>query len=40
MSPSIKAIHEQVADIPVIIAHLKRMRVAELLNKHFPANGN
>jgi len=40
MTPNIKATHEQVADIPVIIAHLKRMRVAELLDKHFPTNGN
>lgn len=40
MSPKIKATHEQVADIPVIIAQLKKMRVAELLDKHFPTNGN
>lgn len=40
MVPNIKATHEQVADIPVIIAHLKRMRVAELLDEHFPTNGN
>jgi transposase len=40
MTPNIKATHEQVADIPVILAHLKRMRVAELLDKHLPTNGN
>lgn len=40
MIPNIKATHEQVADIPVIIAHLKKMRVAELLDEHFPTNGN
>jgi transposase len=40
MVPNIKATHEQVADIPVIIAYLKKMRVAELLDKHFPTNGN
>src|SRR5881296_1568445 len=40
MSTKITAIHERVDDIPVIIAQLKRMRVAELLDKHFPTNGN
>jgi transposase len=40
MIPNIKATYEQVADIPVIIAHLKKMRVAELLDEHFPTNGN
>jgi hypothetical protein len=28
------------ACIPVITAYLKQMRVAELLDKHFPTNGN
>jgi transposase len=32
--------HEQTADIPIIIAYLRQMRVAELLDKHFPTNGN
>src|SRR5436309_9038019 len=27
-------------DIPVIIAQLKKMRVAALLDHHFPTNGN
>jgi transposase len=40
MSTKITAIHERVDDIPTIIAHLKKMRVAELLDKHFPTNGN
>src|SRR5882724_8821341 len=40
MSTKITAIHERVDDIPTIIAHLKKIRVAELLDKHFPTNGN
>jgi transposase len=40
MSQKITATHERVDDIPAIIAHLKKMRVAELLDKHFPTNGN
>jgi len=40
MSPKITATHERVDDIPAIIAHLKKMRVAELLDHHFPTNGN
>jgi transposase len=40
MSEKITATHERVDDIPVIIAHLKKMRVAELLDTHFPTNGN
>jgi transposase len=40
MSQKITATHERVDDIPAIIAHLKNMRVAELLDKHFPTNGN
>ena len=40
MSTKITATHERVDDIPVIIAQLKHMRVAELLDKHFPTNGN
>ena len=40
MSPKITATHERVDDIPAIIAHLKKMRVAELLDQHFPTNGN
>lgn len=40
MSEKITATHERVDDIPVIIGQLKKMRVAELLDKHFPTNGN
>lgn len=40
MSKKITAIHERVDDIPAIIAHLKKMRVAELLDTHFLPNGN
>src|SRR5215813_8394305 len=40
MSTKITATHERVDDIPVIIAQLTHMRVAELLDKHFPTNGN
>src|SRR5882672_772356 len=40
MSKQITATHERVDDIPAIIAHLKNMRVAELLDNHFPLNGN
>jgi transposase len=40
MSHKITATHARVDDIPAIIAHLKKMRVAELLDTHFPTNGN
>src|SRR5512133_2254644 len=40
MSQKIIATHERVDDIPAIIAHLKKMRVADLLDTHFPTNGN
>lgn len=40
MSIQIVATHERVDDIPAIIVHLKKMRVAELLDKHFQPNGN
>lgn len=40
MAPKITAIHERVDDIPVIIALLFKLRVAELIDKHFPTNGN
>jgi transposase len=40
MSPKITATHERVDDIPAIIAHLKKMHVAEGLDTHFPTNGN
>ena len=40
MSKKITATHERVDDIPAIIAHLKKMRVAELLDNHFLPNGH
>src|ERR671931_288698 len=40
MSKKITATHERVDAIPAIIAHLKKMRVAECLDTHFPTNGN
>lgn len=40
MSKKVIAIHERVDDIPIIIAQLQKMRVARLIDKHFPTNGN
>jgi hypothetical protein len=40
MSKKITATHERVDDRPTIIVHLKKMRVAELLDKHFPTHGH
>ena len=40
MSKQITVTHERTDDIPVIIAFLLKMRVAELIDKHFPTNGN
>ena len=40
MSTKITITHERVDDIPAIIAHLKKMHVADLLDNHFPSNGN
>jgi len=40
MGKKITATHEQVDDIPAILTQLKNMRVAALLDKHFPTNGN
>jgi transposase len=40
MSEQFTATHERVDDIPVIIAFLLQMRVAELIDKCFPTNGN
>jgi hypothetical protein len=31
---------ERVDDIPLLLAHMQRMKLAELLDKHFPTNGN
>src|SRR5262245_227433 len=33
-------IHERVDDLPILIAILFKKRVAELIDKHFPTNGN
>lgn len=40
MNTKIKVIHEQVDDIPVVMALLVKLRIAELIDKHFPTNGN
>ena len=40
MSTKITVTHARVDDIPAIITHLKNMRVAELLDHHFPSHGN
>jgi transposase len=40
MSTTITATHERGDAIPAIIAHLKNMRVAEVLATHFPTNGH
>lgn len=40
MPTKISADHERVDDIPVIIALLLKMRVVELIDRHFPTNGN
>src|SRR2546429_8900011 len=39
MSQKITATHERVDDRPVIIAQLKKMRVAELWDHHCPTHG-
>src|ERR1700719_1783554 len=31
---------ERIDDVPLLLAHLKRMQVAPLLAKHFPTHGN
>lgn len=40
MSEHITITHERTDDIPVIVAFLLQMHVAELIDKHFPTNGN
>jgi transposase len=40
MSKTITATHERVDAIPAILAHLKNMRVAEVLDTHFPTHGH
>src|SRR3954468_8727040 len=31
---------ERIDDVPLLLAHLKRMQIAALLNEHFPTHGN
>ena len=33
-------IHEQLDDLPVLLAHLERLEVSHLVDQHFPAHGN
>src|SRR2546429_9903311 len=40
MSEQITITHERTDAIPVILAFLRQMRVAELLDKHFPTHGH
>ena len=40
MSQQITITHERTDDIPVIIAFLLKMRVAELIDTHVPTNGH
>ena len=40
MTTPIEVFHECVDDIPVLIAVLSKMRVADLLDQHYPTNGN
>ena len=40
MPKKISAVHERVDDSPVIMALLVKMRVVELIDQHFPTNGN
>jgi hypothetical protein len=40
MSEQITVTHERTDDIPVILAFLQQMRVAEVIDKHFPTHGH
>jgi len=40
MSKHIAITHERADDIPVIIAFLLKLRVAELIDTHCPTHGN
>ena len=40
MSKSVDVTSERVDDIPLLLAQLEKMRVQELLDKHFPTHGN
>src|SRR6266566_8656279 len=40
MKESLSIETERVDDIPLLLAQMRRMNLAELLDKHFPTNGN
>jgi hypothetical protein len=40
MSEQMTITHERTDDVPVILAFLRQMRVAEVIDKHFPTHGN
>src|SRR5258708_19739143 len=40
MKESLSRETERVDDVPLLIAQMQRMKLAELLDKHFPTNGN
>jgi transposase len=40
MAENLNVINERVDDIPILLAQLKRMEVARLLDEHIPTNGN
>jgi hypothetical protein len=40
MSESLTLTTERVDDIPLLLAHLERMGLQPLLDKHFPTHGN
>src|SRR5215467_9252415 len=40
MSEQMTITHERTDDIPVILAFLQQMRVAEVIDKHFPPHGH
>lgn len=40
MAEILTVINERVDDIPLLLAHLERMGVPELLDEHFPTHGN
>lgn len=40
MAENLNVINERVDDVPILLAQLKRMEVARLLDEHVPTNGN
>jgi hypothetical protein len=40
MQKTLTFTYERVDDIPLLLAHLERMGVQQLLDKHFPTHGN